>query len=774
MSEKRRTKELELNTDLDNQGAIPIKDLNIDKNIESKNNNSKNIEETLGKKDNPKEDLFNNKENSNNTNKEKDNLASNKTKKDKEAEEKPEIILDIDKEEEKNKKDKKEISKPNNYKDIDKEFEKDEKKKKIIKISVIAFIVALLITGIIVGSLAIAGVGVFGSEDNGAGFWNFDDLNKWIESSETKQTKITNTENILKDRATIYAYDTLGKDGRLLMTPSESKDAKERALRNANHKIDTQKEDLRKSEGKNWEDEWDKELVGMGFSIASQGGEDQYRDSLVNDSLQNSILEAFSGSSHLTAATKQVNKNEGYEFSSSNLGSDTSEKYRVIKKGDANNEVNIESLLDFYIKYNKPINFDEGIIPFRITDFDKTHKIINLEDKDIQSKHPLTFASSEDLTKLFYLSDAFSKDKLDKGFEKILNPTNSGIVKLNNLEITTPEPDPGPTPELSHSSYEITNDDPAPDPGPTVDTNETEVLLLDALMSKDTLSGDTGDLKNFFNKELEKLSKASDIETLKEDNPELFKTFEGDSYKVLEKFANSTDSGKAKIAFTEIDSIAKNKFIIGFETDGLHLLRMNGFNSEDEKNNYKEEYSQNLVKHDLDVAFKAPDVSKEENLYGIWSDFNTWINDNYEFLILNSAYEEGINLISNPEYPDWTDVITENEITMQDLEEQLYRTTSLEMFTNFFNKKMEYKNFIKKYGDKEEFTSPLDLTKDSSEYTFLKNVVYSENGFSSEEKWNKFMINYKDGVGDLYGAIQIFTSETKYYSKGGNKYEKNN
>jgi len=50
------------------------------------------------------------------------------------------------------------------------------------------------------------------------------------------------------------------------------------------------------------------------------------------------------------------------------------------------------------------------------------------------------------------------------------------------------------------------------------------------------------------------------------------------------------------------------------------------------------------------------------------------------------------------------------------------------MFINFFDKKIEYNDFVKQYG--EGFFNSLDLGLEKPDYEILKSIIYSENGFS--------------------------------------------
>lgn len=760
MSEKKQTKNLELFED-ENSNSLSRKDakeLNLNEKGETKSevkptNKKTNSDNSITKESKPKKDSV------------LEEAKDSKT----------ETLFDEKKPKEK------ENSKGTNPKDtkhassnLAEDDQKKAKQRRIIKIALIVFVVLAVITGIIVGSLAAAGVGVFGEKSGinipGAG----PGMGTWVEDHSEDQNKEEEILSIYEDRATLYAYDYLGANNLLFIEPNQVQSNKEKIIKDKQKEINTEKENLRDSEGKNWKEAWDKSLIDKGFATSDNGGEDQYLDSLVSAELQQDVVDAFTGNGYITGIIETVPaaEKDNYEFVSSEFTSGSTDYVYAIKNGTstvAKNNVDIESLFEFYLDYSKPVSYQEVAVPMSVSNYDKTHTIDN--------NSIVTFATTDDLA-TFY--DIFHQDNVN--FKNFGEPTNT-IVELNNFTIAASGGDEGEptTPETASSSVQTRDGETDGSEGDgTVTTGGmtpqdaifTTQLLVGSTINAtgwDTLMTDindsfaaqgitsSNDIKKLSDSELDEVGRAigSDLK----DNSDLITT--GQSFNIKEF---STTSGSKLDAY---------KMTVALESDGMHFIKWNGFDPTSDS----VLYDANNIDYALGKAYFKNDIDVTRNLkkgdeYGIFDSYKDWVGSNYQLLILNSAYEYGVNLNSNSDYPEWDDILAGSEITLTDLEESLYGNPFLEMFSNYANRKINYINYSDKYLGTDGST---DWTAFE---TNVKNTIYTPSDWldasadDALKEWNYFRINLdKDvvptpGKDDAYGAIKIFT-KTKI--KGGNK-----
>ncbi len=742
MSEKKQTKNLELFEDENSNlsSRKDAKELNLDENPDS-NEAKKSTNET----DTTNDSIANELETKNESVSNDDDSSQTETLFDEKTPKSKENTKGSEPKEEKHA-----------SADLNKSERDKENQKRIFKIVLIVLIVLVVLTGIIVGSLAAAGVGVFGEKST----INIPGMGTWIESHSKDENKEEEILSIYEDRATLYYYDTLGAQNLLFIEPNNVQTVKEKLVTDKQEQINTEKENFRKSEGKNWKEAWDKNLIEKGFATSSSGGEEQYLDSLVSSELKQYVVDAFTGNGYLTSMTEVIpaSEKDNFDFISSEFDNGGASYVYAIKNGTnsgVKNNVDVESLFKFYLDYSKPISFKEIVAPMTVSNYDKTHTI--------DDNSNVNFATTDDLQTFV---DAFKQENII--FDNFGEATNS-FIWLNDFEIPTSGGDDGSGTEQPTEASAFLREGGEMTPQDAIFTTQ----LLTASTDNTTDWANSGALKGAINTALSDngvdINNSNSISGLSE--AQLY-----DVGKAIGE-ALKTNGGDLittgwNINVPEVDAGSTGKYpaykmTVALESDGFHFIKWNGFDATTTTTNYVD----NNVDYALGKAYFQNDIDvlrdlKNGESYELFDSFRDWVGSNYKLLILNSAYEEGINLENNDQYPEWDDILSGSDIDMTQLEKTLYGDSFLEMFANYANRKINYTNYLDKY---------LGVTPGAEFEENVKNTIYTPSGWldpgAELQEWNFFRINLDKTVvsspskDDAFGAIKIFTKATKGGSK---------
>ncbi len=653
--------------------------------------------------------------------------------------------------------------KPNNSNKNAFSTQEKNNKKKWIKISIVALVVLLIIAGIVLGALGIAGVFKKDGPSEINGGYSMDEVGSWVENQDNKDTKVNDAINVLTDRATIYYYDVLGENNYLFdKNQAQAIDYKDNVERQAKRRVENERSNYKDQEGKNWEEAWDKNLVSLGFSTAANGGEQQYIDSIVSDDLKSELEKTLTSGSSLYESVYLTADPSSYQFASSEEV--YSGLYAVLPNGsevdtafNGRHYFDTEALFNFYLEFSKPISFNEIFIPLTTTTYEKDHGFSGTGETS-----KVNFASTTDLEKFYYLISDLNSGQLDF---KANDVTNSGIISLNDFVINSTTDGGGDTTgETGTTTYDETTDG---GDGST-ENADGEVAIIDGLFNSRNITKGNIDSIDFSSLSGAISLNGSDALTLEEiqnlDTAQL-STVGKNVYDDLGSFFETTNLISYKLSNT---SDSGDSFVIySLQSDGMHFYEFAGtigVTGTVDSTAIKT-VGTNIISEDLTNSYKNLN-GFDKRIYGIYDSFSTWISDNIDLLLLNIAYENDAPLIQNDDY-DWSNDI-ESELGsdwLVQIEKAIYGDPAISSFINFQNIVKTYNDFNDKYYGLftlAEFApggTDYDTLRQSTTY-YESSLTY--NSSDALESWNYFMANYTAGSGyDVaYGAISTGISLT--------------
>lgn len=188
-------------------------------------------------------------------------------------------------------------------------------------------------------------------------------------------------------------YEQMAADGYLSQNKYD-KD-KENAEDKADTTIKDKKDSLKKEygTGKSWKDEYDKFLQDSGFHTKDNGGEDEWKDSLIAAEFKSKLTNEITDNNEMTqkviTPTSKTGEALSYIYQSDENSGKTlvienmtpAERIAGVQSTDANQTFTTEDLMTLYLNTYKPILFNDTLLPFTLV------KGANGTEGDIQGNH---------------------------------------------------------------------------------------------------------------------------------------------------------------------------------------------------------------------------------------------------------------------------------------------------------------------------------------------------------------------------------------------------
>ncbi len=216
-----------------------------------------------------------------------------------------------------------------------------------------------------------------------AGYWRETDFGNELDRTEQNNAFDIASDEVerIYDKAVRQHFDELVYEGYITEASHDRKieDAEDAA----DNTIDTEKNAIKDQYGNTWEEEWDKSLKEKGFHTAANGGEDEYRESMIADSIVADVKSQYNTKSALTStAVDEDGSGLAYDYQSS--GPNSKGKYYfienevpLVREGlvgspsavvDENDNIvtsyTPEDLVHMYLATYQPIVFNNSLLPF--------------------------------------------------------------------------------------------------------------------------------------------------------------------------------------------------------------------------------------------------------------------------------------------------------------------------------------------------------------------------------------------------------------------------
>ncbi len=201
-----------------------------------------------------------------------------------------------------------------------------------------------------------------------AGYFSVKDEEYPISDITTSELKMANEElDRLFDKAIIDHFEDVRNEGWISNNTYE--DSKEEAEKQADETIDEEIKALKKTYGNTWEEEWDEDLKDKGFHTKANGGEDEYRDSLVSSYYESTIQAIYTNKNKITErendysgdARYQSSEEDRYKRTTYVLNTYENETYDGV---DVEYTYTPQDLMDMYLYTYQPVVFNNALLPF--------------------------------------------------------------------------------------------------------------------------------------------------------------------------------------------------------------------------------------------------------------------------------------------------------------------------------------------------------------------------------------------------------------------------
>ncbi len=205
-----------------------------------------------------------------------------------------------------------------------------------------------------------------------AGYFNHNDFDGLKENSdvETAFDLAEDEVNRIYNQAILERYDGLVAEGYITQRAHDKK--LEDSEESATDIIDGEKESLKDQYGNTWEEEWDNELKEKGFHTSANGGEEEYKDSMIVSDVEGDVKTQFNTKSALTSVNTE---DAGYDFISTEAN--TKGKYYYVEnlvpsiasgeqtwESIGNYSYTPEDLMNLFVLTYQPIVFNNSLLPF--------------------------------------------------------------------------------------------------------------------------------------------------------------------------------------------------------------------------------------------------------------------------------------------------------------------------------------------------------------------------------------------------------------------------
>ncbi|BDU67813.1 MAG: hypothetical protein TYPL_4660 [Candidatus Tyloplasma litorale] len=195
------------------------------------------------------------------------------------------------------------------------------------------------------------------------------------DNEDTNYSDAMNELSRLKDEAIIYHYEEMVNEG--WITQTQYDDDIEEAEDNADDQIKNKKDSLQEQYGDSYEDEWDNTLQEMGFHIASENGEEEYKDSLISDSIESKVKSTYTSQNSLTQVIPVSSDNDSAIYSSETnesrgrktiIENQSPIYYSAVENDDSDDPFvttfTPQDLTTLYLLTYRPLIFNNTLLPF--------------------------------------------------------------------------------------------------------------------------------------------------------------------------------------------------------------------------------------------------------------------------------------------------------------------------------------------------------------------------------------------------------------------------
>ncbi len=503
--------------------------------------------------------------------------------------------------------------------------------------------------GIIVGIVIILGLslglglgfGLTGNNDNkkmsdtplGS---DFDD---WInDMSNTSENDLRDLEN----SAIIWALDQEVAKG--LINPSDASAAKEKAIKKTDREIDNEKKEQKKAD-----EDWDDYLTGLGFD-----SEEEYYNSKIASAIV-STSDIVDGLTDLDDTTSKIDAKDvaNYDFVSSapkNTGSSEGKYLAVTSNSYIEGSPNTtQTLMELYLNITKPVYFQQESISYTLNSSENPGSNPNEWESMTFSDNTQIQAAYVMAWKLQNATGTGEFYDLGNTDTPIVSPTQSGVKHFSSL--------PSDLTSLAYYYAAVGDDenvtsieDGLTEIGTAADKVLAPYADADGKINDGTFSdtniteSDRRDISNqVFNGPAEA---TNDIATTGLSGKGLSTT---DLYKNGDRVLGSTIEWNSEDPNNNNANI-NNEYLLTADASSFTVTRMEDANYERISNtsdalgesDYTYDISavgENMLENDLEKELNGMERSSYQGIvkYGIWDDFELWVNDNAKVLALNWA-----------------------------------------------------------------------------------------------------------------------------------------
>ncbi len=497
-----------------------------------------------------------------------------------------------------------------------------------------------------------------------AGYFNVQDDNYNTAAKVDGYKTIKSELERAYDRGIIAHYEEMKNEG--WYPSNQYENSKKEAEKNASNTIDDEKKSLKDSYGNTWEEEWDKSLQEKGFHTSGNGGEAEYKESLISSAYENNVRSIYTKKSN-TLEKVGMNDTKDYIYASTAYTNNPeNDNYQVVRNNNKNEDYDSYSytpqdLMTIYLYAYQPIVFNNSLLPFSPvvgsnTEADIEGNNITMTNAQVKNAWALSTKVKEGKD---YGTDNFG------GVQSMNSITFSGQSLGEEADIAVLSKMSGNA--LGNSGTEISA---------IVDTAFSDAKLT-------TIS-------------------SSSIDYMDEDQVKLFT----DSLE-------ASLSGKQLLNKVDATGTASSKRLYGVEgliPDTISFVSTNGLN-----NIGVEIYGTALLLESLNEQAKDPNARD----FDIWSSYTNWVTSSFKYITIldyftdlkddtnkswftydNSQKVTGVNLEANDKLNEFIDEVNnKNEdlkgITKNDLKNVLISDISLDNLNSISTSYNEAKSFAK-------------------------------------------------------------------------------
>ncbi len=549
-----------------------------------------------------------------------------------------------------------------------------------------------------------------------AGYFNVQDDNYNTAAKVDGYKTIKSELERAYDRGIIAHYEEMKNEG--WFPSNQYENSKKEAEKNASNTIDDEKKSLKDSYGNTWEEEWDKSLQEKGFHTSGNGGEAEYKESLISSAYENNVRSIYTKKSNtLEKVSMEDTKDYIYASTPYTINNPENDNYQVVRNNNKNKDYDSYSytpqdLMTIYLYAYQPIVFNNSLLPF-------TPVVGSNTEADIEGNN-ITMTNAQ-VKNAWALSTKVKEEK-EYGTDNF-----GGVQSMNSITFS------------GQSLGE-----------------EADIAVLSKM--KDNKLGNAGTeistiVDTAFSKTGLTTISSSSIDYMDEDQVKLF----ADSLE-------ASLSEKQLLNKVDATGTASSKRLYGVEgliPDTISFVSSNGLN-----NIGVEIYGTDLLLESLNEQAKDPNARD----FDIWSSYTNWVTSSFKYITIldyftdlndesnkswfiydNSQKATGVNLKPNDKLNEFVvEVNNKNEdltISQDDLKNVLISDISLDNLNSISTSYNEAKSFAKVH---ENYYESFDTTvkKEILDFTTSTNLaMFTEKNFwtpISTKKQNEVILKGGD------------------------------